>query len=755
VTFSNRWLQVFAILIILLLLFAGCGEEKGTPESDTRLENPADNGLWIPEDDPRFIKVIPDFINIKSGKTNYGDYYEDFCPDYSDPEASEDVELFYFDPEEDHPGKTNWHQPGDIEAVHVKFDHPFHLRAVKMHLEGPGGPVMIRIHSDRCNSWPQTDDDLVDPFYLLISDDAGWITIDLPEPGLFFMPHEHFWISYWHYHRSPYLTQDKTNNYFFRNRFYSKTWARENSPFVWGGPQWNYMVKAEGSYFCERESTYFTDVSADAGLDEEHYQRVAWTDVDGDLYDDVLLTMSGEDSFGLFLNDQAGAFTDITDSAGLNGGFNAGFGVWGDLDNDGDLDLVVGVYVPWLDEDPAIPDPDFLSRSTVLLNNGDNTFTEVVDSGLEVNESTTAAAALADFNGDGYLDLFMGAWLKVYPYAGSTPDYLFMGNGDGTFTDVSDAAGIYSENNTPVYGVMWTDYDNDGDQDIFVSNYGRVVNRMWQNQGDGTFVNVASDIDLHSPRHSPGNTFGADFGDVNNDGYLDCFLAEISHPRYQPSSEPSSLSQNGGPPDYLFSNITDQAGITCDEGEIDISFIDYDNDTLLDIFVSDLYSDHYCRLFHQNDDGTFTDVSYLAGIEIHDCTNNGWADFDKDGDLDLMTTRRSDGYHVHLMRNDVGQDNNWATIRLTGTNATTNAAAIGARVALVSGSLTQIREVQGGKGHASSQPSLSVEFGLADLAAVDQVRVLWPGGALETWTGVEINRFVHLVEGDATVYYDD
>jgi hypothetical protein len=335
-----------------------------------------------------------------------------------------------------------------------------------------------------------------------------------------------------------------------------------------------------------------------------------------------------------------------------------------------------------------------------------------------------------------------------------------MGNGDGTFTDVSDAAGIYAESNRPAYGVMWTDYDNDSDMDIFVSNYGRTRNRMWQNQGDGTFVDVGKDIHLASAREQsgnpegPGNTFGADFGDINNDGALDCFMAEISHPRYQPYSEPSSLSLNSGAPDYTFTNVTEEVGIACDEGEVDPSFIDYDNDGLLDLFVSDLYTDHYCRLYRQNEDGTFSDISYLAGINVHDCTNNAWADFDRDGDLDLLTTQRYAGTHIRVFRNEIGQDNNWLTVRLTG-DGTTNAAAIGARVQVTAGDLVQIREVQGGRGHASSQASIPVEFGLADKTTIDEVKVTWSDGAQATYTGVPVNRFINLVEDDATVYYDD
>lgn len=691
-----------------------------------------------------------------SPKGDYGEYYKTYCPDNSDPENYEDTELNYDQEIQDDVKVASGFVPGDIEAVHFKNDHPFHLRQIKIYFKGSGGPVMIRVHADHCRSWPDVDSDLTDPIYKLIPEDAGWVTIDLPEPGIFILPNERFWIAYWHYYKKPYLGQDDSeSNLRSRSRFYSKSWAESNYPFVWGVAQNNYMIRAVGSYFCHVENPYFTEVSENAGLayDDLHYQRVNWADVNGDTYDDVLFTMDGQDnSYGLYVNNQDGTFTDTTDSAGLNNNYQGDLALFGDVDNDGDPDLFVGVYVAY-DPYTGLPEPG--ARSTLLINDGSGVFTEFATSGLDANEGTLSAAAFADFNDDGNLDLYMGNWLKQYPYNPSYDDWLFMGNGDGTFTDVSDASGILAEGARPCYGVTWSDYDNDGDQDIFVANYGRVKNLHFQNQGDGTFIHVGKTTKLDSPSGSPGNTFGADFGDLNNDGYLDAYLVEISHPRYQPSSEPSSLNMNQGPPDYIYTNVIEDAGIACDEGEIDPSFIDWDNDGLLDIFVSDLYTDHYCRLFHQEDDGTFTDVTYLAGIDVHDCTNNAWADFDKDGDLDLMTTQRASGYHVRLYKNEVGQDNNWVTIRVTGTSGTVNAEAVGSRVTVVTSTLTQIREVQAGKGHHASQPSLPVEFGLGDISTIDQVTVLWAGGTEQTWTGVDINKFVHLIEGDGTVYYDN
>ncbi|MCZ7584454.1 MAG: ASPIC/UnbV domain-containing protein [Deltaproteobacteria bacterium] len=141
---------------------------------------------------------------------------------------------------------------------------------------------------------------------------------------------------------------------------------------------------------------------------------------------------------------------------------------------------------------------------------------------------------------------------------------------------------------------------------------------------------------------------------------------------------------------------------------------------------------------------------------MHDCTNHAWADYDRDGDLDLLVTRRSDGQQVHLWRNDVGQDNNWATFRLVGDGSASNTLACGARVTLVSGDLTQIREVQCGRGHATSQPSIAVEFGLGARTTIDSVSVDWPGGTNESWDDPPIKRFILLEQGNGSIgFYDE
>jgi hypothetical protein len=366
-----------------------------------------------------------------------------------------------------------------------------------------------------------------------------------------------------------------------------------------------------------------------------------------------------------------------------------------------------------------------------------------------------SSASLGDYDRDGVLDLYVGAWLKHYPDPPCDEDYLFHNEGDGTFSDVSEVSGIRDVTKAACYGVTWVDFNNDGWYDVFVSNYGRFFSFLFENKGDGTFVNVGPDKHLDAPLHNkPGNGFGADFGDLNADGYFDAFQADIAHPRYQPDSGPSSLSLNGGPDaDYEFTLANDQLHYVPDEGDVDPSFIDYNNDGRLDLFVSSLYDGHFARLYEQQEDGTLMDVTYWAGLGLMANTDHAWADYDADGKLDLVATFNypSPGGAV-LYHNDFDLGYNWVEIRLIGTDS--NRDAVGAKITVTAGGLVQLRYVQGPRGHYGSTPQLRQHFGLRAEGAIDQIEVQWPNGATETWEAVEVNRFVTLTEGDPGIVYE-
>ncbi len=396
-------------------------------------------------------------------------------------------------------------------------------------------------------------------------------------------------------------------------------------------------------------------------------------------------------------------------------------------------------------------DEDFVNR--ILLNDGTGHFAALPGAGVEAVDHSTAAG-FGDANGDGQLDLYWGNWLVTYPQDPAVQDRYFTGNGDGTFTDAFAAAGLELPTPFSCYGVMWNDYNNDGHQDIFVGNYHMYRNQLWQNQGDGSFADVAEtvgaafdDIPGPYPALEGGHTYGGDFGDIDNDGDMDAFLCNLAHPRVQPYSDPSMFLLNQGAPDYTFDNLLYDRGFIYDEGDVNASFADIDNDMDLDLAVSTLYTGHFSKLY-RNDGGFFTDITYETGTAVHDSVSVVWSDVDEDGDLDLIIADRAGAPYVHLFLNYVDNGNEWIQLVLDGT--ATNRSAIGARVTLTTGGVTQMRDIRGGGGHSNTQNSRVVHFGLAQHTAVDELTVRWVGGATETITGCTPGARQRIVEGSGT-----
>ena len=390
-------------------------------------------------------------------------------------------------------------------------------------------------------------------------------------------------------------------------------------------------------------------------------------------------------------------------------------------------------------------DEDFFNQ--ILLNDGQGVLTSMAAAGVE-RMDPSAAAAFGDGNGDGALDLYWGNWLEHYPEPAAVPDVFVVGQGDGTFLDRSEASGVSAEKE-PCYGVRWNDYNNDGKQDIWVGNYGYGDNLLWTNDGTGQFIDrgPASGIWRDGIGLQGGNTFGGDFGDIDNDGDLDLYSANIAHPRYQPASDISTLSINQGAPDFTFTEERAARGLVYDEGDVNAAFADFDNDMDLDLAVASLYPNHFSRLYVNDGTGHFTDVSYQANVAVNDSVTVSWADVDEDGDLDLLVVDRTGAERAHLFINRIGQDRAWIALDLRGT--TTNRGAVGARVTLTAGGVTQIREVRAGGGH-NAQSDRIVHFGLGDNTAIDEVTVRWVGGSTETITGLAPNGRYRVIEGSGS-----
>jgi hypothetical protein len=488
--------------------------------------------------------------------------------------------------------------------------------------------------------------------------------------------------------------------------------------------------------------------------------------------------------------------------------------VAGDADNDGDLDLFAGRYCepekPETDKQTNLPkrDGDRLAlawkdpglRNAILLNDGKARFDLLADSGLAEPAETTCAAVWVDVDSDGVLDLFVGNWYVEYGISNdSYPDRLFRGLGAGRFAEITSRAGMmtvrnagYRNSSRPTYGVSHCDWNNDGRQDLLVCAYGRQWNMLWRNNGDGTFTEMGAETGfdgdedrsgtypqgVNRPKEPPfrsnGNTFAAACGDFDNDGDLDVFLAEICHWWAGPSSDRSSLLVNlGGEAGWKFARKREELGIVrtradprqWNEGDLHASFFDYDNDGLLDLLLasSDYPDDQFLRIFRQAEPNRFEDVTASAGIQWRNPSGVSIADFDRDGREDILagTTdmrltaeqRKERALEAALFRNVSAPENHFLTVRLAGKGAGgSNRQGIGARIEVVAGGKTQMREIYGGGGLGGHQNEPVAHFGLGSAAKVDVLRVRWPDKActVQEFRGVDADAFLVIREGSAT-----
>ena len=456
----------------------------------------------------------------------------------------------------------------------------------------------------------------------------------------------------------------------------------------------------------------------------------------------------------LYRNNGDGTFTDVTEKSGVGDtGYGHGCAV-GDYNNDGRLDLYVTNYGP----------------NCLYRNNGDGTFTDVADIAGVTEPRWSSSCAFADYDRDGNLDLYVvnyivfdideNPWcglkekgIRAYCEPDNFPaqsDTLFRNNGDGTFTDVTKSAGIYNTTGKGL-GVVWGDYNNDGVPDIYVAN-DSTENFLYHNNGDGTFEEVGFMVGVAlSEDGAAENGMGTAFGDWNNDGWLDLTVTNYAQ-------QTNTLYHNDA--DGFFTDATattKTAQLTYPYLGWATAFIDYDNDGYQDLFVANGHLHENLAelgqqgtygqrnlLFRNNDNGTFTEVSETLGpgMQLADVSRGAtFADYDSDGDIDIVVTNSNAA--PRLLRNDGGNEKNYLQIRLIATQGTTDA--IGARVKVTTGELTQTREVRSGDGYLS-QRELTLHFGVADYAQIESVEIQWQSGAKQQITSVPANQVLSLKE---------
>ncbi len=453
----------------------------------------------------------------------------------------------------------------------------------------------------------------------------------------------------------------------------------------------------------------FEDVTAKAGVADPGWAMgVSVADYDTDGYDDLYVTCSGPDK--LYRNRGNGTFEDVTSTAGVSDErFSAG-AAWGDYDRDGDLDLFVSNYVDFKLEDlPQFGKGELCKYRNVPVQCGP----------------------------------------RGLPGAG---DALYRNNGDGTFTDVSKKAKVDDPNGYYGLGVMWTDFDDDGWPDIFVAN-DATPNYAYRNNRDGTFTEMGFMLGVAVDENGvEQGSMGISIGDYDRDGRLDLVITNFA-------DQYNTIYHKNADGNFAdVSRATKTADVSMPFVGWGTKFFDYDNDGWLDLLVVNghvypqiegAYPEGMYRqrmLFYRNlRDGTFTEIASELGTaltERHASRGAAFGDYDEDGDIDVIVNNL-DGPPV-LLRNDVGSSaGHWIRLKLIGTKSNRNA--VGARVELKAGGLTQIDEVHAGDSYISHS-DWRLHFGVGKATTVDEIIIKWPSGKVEKLTKLAVDRVVTVTE---------
>ena len=487
----------------------------------------------------------------------------------------------------------------------------------------------------------------------------------------------------------------------------------------------NFLVRLHLRYLEEvtPEETFFQPLPTVEPIANRH----AFGDVDNDGDDDLL-------TGARLLRNDGGRFVQAAGAGGLSGATISG-GVFGDYDNDGCLDLFAFAESTRAGDTLWRGNCDATFEETTLAAGIEDTQDYNLCQGdPEQDHQPSPAAAWLDLDNDGWLDLYVVdfiCWSDETYYR----DQVFHNDGDGTFTEWSGGRGFLLDA-LPGRVAAPIDVEQDGDVDLLVGNYRLRRNLFYENQG-GTVVEtgvargLAGHRDMFGAYPYYGHTIGAAWGDLDNDGDFDLIEANLAHPRFFGFSDKTRVLINDGVGNFEdisgdWSEPTSAAGLRYQETHSVPVLGDFDHDGALDLAISAIYDGRPTDFYWGRGDGTFVLDAFHAGITV----TNGWgmavADFDQDGDLDLAAT----GALFENTREDEGR---WLQVRAVGTERC-NRGAYGATVRVEAGDSTRVRHVQGGSGQGS-QDSPTLHFGLGELEQVDAIEVDFPGAGTVRFDG--------------------
>ena len=444
----------------------------------------------------------------------------------------------------------------------------------------------------------------------------------------------------------------------------------------------------------------FTDRTSELGL-KPGSGPAACVDYDNDGWTDIYCGGT------LWKNNQGKSFSKVFDKGGS--------AVWADFDNDG--------Y------------PDMFVYSTRQLFRNESGKDLALRPFPKLSIESSRGASWADYNGDGYVDLYIGGyenWQKGATY----PDVVLLNRQGKSWEKV------WSEARYRARGVTSCDFDNDGDVDVYVSNYRLQPNLLWRNDGTGKFTDAAASHNAAATwsGFAGGHSIGAAWADFDNDGYMDIFAGNFAHDDSRGHQPQSCFLRNSGPEkDYIFADMG-QCGVGYQESYASPAAADYDNDGDVDLYFTTVYGTaSFGRknhpVLHRNDGSwSFVDVTQEAGLAgLGPTYQAAWADFDNDGDIDLVTAGK-------LFINQ-GNANCWLKVKLRGDGQSVNRDAIGSQVRIKLKDKILTRQVEAGTGEGN-QNEMTLHFGLGTHKDSVDLEIIWAGGLSQTLREIKPNRLV-------------
>ncbi|MFC2130595.1 FG-GAP-like repeat-containing protein [Bacteroidota bacterium] len=642
------------------------------------------------------------------------------------------------------PGSEYYYNHPDIDLQLARFEPvaPCFIKRITIKFTGAAGSARVRLFGyEAGGQLPELQNNVIPPITIQkTAQGSQSVAIDLQEPLWF--DNSWFWIAVDQMTPGMYLLTDNVEKEIpYDTYFYQFLHVQGQDP-PWSAPKCAYLIDILVSYSTKTSDEILQDFTFASGFEDELISLcIAGADYNGDDYIDLYFNNK------LYKNNGNGSFTNVTEELGVYNKYNSTFQnthqsqSFVDIDNDADLDIV-----------------SFGPDTSVVFINTNGKFEEFI---LSLPRFPTFGYSpllfnWADINNDGFPDFC--AVQQASKYIDSLPSYVFINDQNNDFID--ESARMFPPNYIfrRARASQFGDFDNDGDQDLYIANYYLERDQLYENNGEGFFVDISpqKNLDIHATSSQHG--CGVNLFDYDNDLDLDIVVARIAHARFvMYDHRGTGLYRNEGPPNYNFTDLTGQynnypgqispVGLEYEDYHSSAAFADVNNDGLPDLLLKTYNPYRFISFYEQQPDHTFKMARFKYGLDRMDSRQAGqvWLDYNNDGKIDLAMINTD---KISLFRNTVKNGKNSVEINLRCTSG--NKFAIGGRAYVHSGDKTFMREVVCGQDEWVQFP-YRLHFGLGDIQVIDSVVVLWPTKPQKSdvFRDLFANNIYTLVEGGA------